>query len=71
MVSAGDKEGLTEQIRAQLKFYHVTVLETLLFLSAIDSDQYSEYSVIQCTTKMPVLIVLLSHVKNSNLVFGN
>lgn len=66
MISAGDEEMFSEQIRAQLEFYHVTVLERLLFLPAIDSDQYSEYSVIECAKKMPVLIMLLSHVKNSN-----
>lgn len=39
-----------------------------LVLSAMDLDQYSEYSVMELhrTTKMPVLIVLLSHVKKSN-----
>lgn len=51
MISAGDEEMFSEQIRAQIEFYYVTVLERLLFLPAIDADQYSEYSVIECAKK--------------------
>lgn len=69
-VSAGEKEVFTEQIRAQLKFYHATVWGGPLFISAMDAFQYSEYSVIEFITKMPVLVVLLLHVKKSNSVFG-
>lgn len=61
-VSAREGEIFNEQIRAQLKLYCVTVLEGLYFCLpwVLIISMRSEFP-----TKMPVLIVLLSHVKKN------
>lgn len=61
-VSAREGEIFNEQIRAQLKLYCVTVLEGLYFCLpwVLIISMRTEFP-----TKMPVLIVLLSHVKKN------